>query len=92
MQHTDNRPQPDTAEPSGIPAYLVRLVYAWLGFSPVHTAILDYRAPYVLLVTATREHDPYSVVSLDTGRTVERFTRADAATARLHDLQMRLGR
>lgn len=69
-----------------VPDHVVQLVYGRLGFSAEHSAILTYRQPYVLLVTASRSRDPYSIVSLDTGRTVERFADTETATGRLDGL------
>lgn len=74
-----------------IPDQVVQVVYGRLGFSAMHTAVLTYRAPYVLLLTASRPRDPYSLVSLDTGRTVARFAESDQATARLAGLTRSAG-
>lgn len=69
-----------------VPDQVAQTVYGRLGFNGACTAILSYRAPYVLLATTTRPRDPYSVVSLTTGRTVERYSEPDAAAARLAEL------
>lgn len=69
-----------------VPDHVVQIVYGRLGFSATHTAILGHRAPYVLLETGSRPRDPYSLVSLDTGRTVARFAELDTAGARLAEL------
>lgn len=68
-----------------VPDQVVQLVYGRFGFSAEHTAVLGYRAPYVLLATP-RRGDPYSIVDTTTGLTVERYAEPDAATARLDDL------
>lgn len=74
-----------------VPDHAVRLVYGRLGFSARHTVILAYQAPYVTLATASRPRDPYSLVSLDTGRTVARFASPEAASARLAELSRSAG-
>lgn len=74
----DDTPVPDT---------VVAEVYG-MGFSPSYTSVLACRTPYVLLATRTRP-DPYSIVSLTTRRTVERFVERSRATRRLDELARR---
>lgn len=74
-----------------VPAHVTQLVYGRLGFNESCTSIIGYRAPYVLLATGSRPRDPYSLVSLDTGRTVERFPTPDTASAWLAHLTRSAG-
>lgn len=69
-----------------VPDHVAQLVYGRLGFNALCTAIIGYAAPYVLLATTTRPRDPYSLVSLVTGRTVARYVDEGTASARLDEL------
>lgn len=71
--------------PDDTPGDVIEAVYA-MGFSPDCTAVLDCRPPYVLLLTPARRVDPFSIVSLETRRTVERFDRPEHASRRLGEL------